>query len=381
MEIITLLYPKKLVFGNNAIYQFVDEYVANGFKKMFIVTAEPILPLISNSVDLLKKGDIEVFIDFSINNEPTYNSFNAVLEIAKSKNPDIVVGIGGGSPLDVAKLIAAQLDNNQSLDEIIGIRNLKQRNIHLVCIPTTSGTGSEVSPNAILLDESDNLKKGIVSPFLVPDASYIDPILTHSVPPSVTAATGMDALIHCMEEFTNVHAHPIIDHYALEGIKLISSNLINAYKNGDDVEAREKVALGSMYGGLGLGPVTTAAVHALSYPLGGEFHLAHGLANAVLLPYVMKYNMIAAPGKYAEVAIALGADEQSNELATAEKGVEKVFELCKELNLPVKLSKVNIPKDAIDRLVEGAMKVTRLLVNNPREITAEDARSIYLEAY
>jgi alcohol dehydrogenase class IV len=231
------------------------------------------------------------------------------------------------------------------------------------------------------LDRNDNLKKGVVSPYLVPDAAYVNPLLTKSVPPPVTAATGLDALTHCIEEFTNINSHPIVDVYAIEGVRLISNYLVRAYKDGKDEEAREKVSLGSLYGGLGLGPVNTAAVHALSYPLGGEFHIAHGLSNAVLLPYVMKFNIESAVDKYAEVAIALGAKEGKNNYETAQNGVNKIFQLCEELDIPMKLSDLKIPEDAIDRMAEGAIKVERLLKNNPRKVTLDDAKKIYREAY
>ncbi|VAX21065.1 Alcohol dehydrogenase [hydrothermal vent metagenome] len=381
MKTITLKFPNQVTFGDGCINNFIGDYSRKKLNKLFIVTFPEMLPALDESLHKLRTLGIEVFIDTSITAEPTYGSFNIVLNHAKDVKADSVVGIGGGSSLDVAKLVAAQLNNDQSIEDIIGIGNLKQRTIYLACLPTTSGTGSEVSPNAILLDEKENLKKGVVSPFLIPDAAYIDPVLTHSVPPKVTAATGMDALIHCIEEFTNVNSHPLVDIYALEGIRLIGANLVKAFHDGEDAEAREKVALGSLFGGLGLGSVNTAAVHALSYPLGGEFHIPHGLSNAVLLPYVMRYNMIAVPDKYAKVAIALGVEKQASDLETAEKGVEKIFELCESLGIPTKISELNIPKDAVDRMTDSAVKVTRLLVNNPRSLSKEDIRTIYLEAF
>ena len=381
MKTITLKYPKQITFGNNCIDNFIEDYLHLSNKKLFVVTFPEILPTLEKTFKKLKNSNVNIFIDTSIISEPTYKTFAKVLQHAKDVQADSVVGIGGGSSLDVAKLVAAQLNNSQLIEDIIGIGKLKQRTTYLACLPTTAGTGSEVSPNAILLDEIDNLKKGVVSEHLIADAAYIDPVLTYSVPPKVTAATGMDALTHCIEEYTNIFAHPVVDVYALEGIKLIGANLIDAYKNSQNTEAREKVALGSLYGGLGLGTVNTAAVHALSYPLGGEFHIAHGLSNAVLLPYVMKFNMVSSPERYAQVALALGVKKQEDDLSTAEKGVERIFEMCKFLDIPVKLSELNIPKDAIKRMVEGAMKVTRLLNNNPRTITKEDAHNIYLEAY
>ena len=186
-----------------------------------------------------------------------------------------------------------------------------------------------MSPNAILLDERDQLKKGIVSPFLIADAAYVDPKLTWTVPAKVTAETGMDALTHCIEAYTNKFAHPAVDIYALKGIDLIAENLENAVIDGNNQEAREALALGSLYGGLCLGPVNTAAVHALSYPIGGEFHISHGLSNAILLPSVMKFNMPACPERYAEVAIACGITAGHTTEETAQRGVDFIYRLAK----------------------------------------------------
>jgi alcohol dehydrogenase len=381
MRTIALQNPKNLVFGNDSMSNFIKDYLHIGYKKLFVVAAPQILPLIEILLNKLKDSDVEVYIYDAIESEPTISMFEDVLIVARNFGTDSVVGIGGGSVLDMAKLIAAQVKNSQSIKEIFGIGNLKNRATYLSCLPTTSGTGSEVSPNAILLDESDNLKKGIVSPHLVPDSSYIDPMLTVSVPPKVTAATGLDALTHCIEAYTSKYAHPIIDIFAIKGIELIASNLESAYMDGNNLEAREALSLGSLYGGFCLGPVNTAAVHALSYPLGGEFHVAHGLSNAVLLPYVMKFDIEAAPEKYADVAIALGAKRGKTAFETAMNGVDRIFKLFEKLDVPLKLSALGIPKSAIERMAEGAVKVTRLLVNNPRELTLTDARNIYLDAY
>lgn len=381
MNTIVIHNPSKLVFGNGSLSKFVEDYLVLGYNKLFIVTASAILPLIESSINRLRKNNIEIEICDSIENEPTFSVLKDVLLSAEKFNADSVVGIGGGSVLDLAKLVSAQLNNEQTIEEIIGIGKLKPRSTYLVCIPTTSGTGSEVSPNAILLDQTDDLKKGIVSPHLVPDASYIDPLLTLTVPPKVTAATGLDALVHCIEAYTNKFAHPIIDHFAIEGIRLIGNNLVNAFNNGNSIVAREALSLGSLYGGICLGPVNTAAVHALSYPLGGEFHIPHGVSNALLLPYVMKYNIQAAPKKFSEVALALSVEKGENDTETALNGVNKIFELCNKVEVPLKLSEISIPWEAIDRMAKAAMKVTRLLKNNPREVTYEDAKKIYSEAY
>ncbi len=290
------------------------------------------------------------------------------------------MGIGGGSVLDVAKLVAAQLKNTQTLDEIKGIGNLKERQIYVACIPTTSGTGSEVSPNAIFVNELGE-KVGIISPFLVPDAAYIDPVLTVSLPKSITAATGIDALTHCLEAYTNKFAHPFVDLYALEGVRLIAKYLKRACDNGSDLEARAQVALGSMYGGMCLGPVNTAAVHALSYPLGVEYHIPHGLSNALLLPYVMEYNIEADASKYERIAEVLGAEKKATSKETALEGVKIMKQLIVDCGLPLTLSEAGVKEESIPQLAEGAIKVQRLLKNNIREIAVEDAVAIYQSAF
>jgi alcohol dehydrogenase class IV len=292
-----------------------------------------------------------------------------------------VIGIGGGSVLDVAKLIAAQLENEQELKDYVGIGLLKGRKKKLICVPATSGTGSEVSPNAILVDDNDNQKKGIISPYLVPDIVYVDPLLTLSVPPAITAATGLDALTHCLEAYTNKFAQPFIDIYAYEGMRLIAANIETAVKDGNNKEAREKLAMGSLLGGFCLGPVNTAGVHALSYPLGSMFHLAHGLSNALLLPFVMEFNIPSAVKRYAEVAMALGCERQNNDVTTAYAGVQKIKELIKACDIPASLKEVNVPETAIPQMAADAMKIQRLLKNNPREITEQDAIAIYKAAY
>ncbi len=290
------------------------------------------------------------------------------------------MGIGGGSVMDTAKLIAAQLHNDQTVESILTDGFVKRREVYLACIPTTSGTGSEVSPNAIFVNAAGN-KVGVISPELVPDAAYIDPALTTSVPPSVTAATGIDALAHCLEAYTNKFAHPIIDLVALEGIRLIGGFLLRAYQNGSDMEARSNVALGSMYGGMCLGPVNTAAVHALAYPLSTEFHIPHGLSVALLLPYVMEFNAIASPERYAQVSVALGSADKGSHLETAAEGVRLIKTLIQNCGLPSGLAEAGVPFDALNRMAVAAVQIQRLMKNNPREMTVADAGQIYTNAF
>ena len=216
---------------------------------------------------------------------------------------------------------------------------------------------------------------------LIPDAAYVDPELTYTLPPAVTAATGVDALTHCIEAYANRFAHPTVDLYALQGIKLIAANLVQAVEMSDDADARAAMALGSLYGGLCLGPVNTGAVHALAYPLGGEFHVAHGVSNSVLLPHVLAFNLPAAPERYADIALALGVTAGDTPEDTALKGLDRLRELSKECGIPAGLTDLDIPEEAIPRMAESAMKVTRLLKNNVRELTAADAEAIYQSAY
>lgn len=336
---------------------------------------------LSTLIRNLESKKIQVGIDVSIVQEPSFTDVEEVMQKAVVTKPDVVIGVGGGSVLDAAKIVAALLNNTQSLNDIVGIGNLKSRQTKLICLPATAGTGSEVSPNAILIDNSDQQKKGIISPFLVPDVVLADPLLTLSVPASITAATGLDALTHCLEAYTNKFAHPFIDLYALEGVRLIAAHIVRVVKNGDDEEAREAVAMGSLLGGFCLDPVNTAGVHALAYPLGTRFHLAHGLSNALLLPYVMEFNMQADPKRHADIAVALGCDRGENDIATAKKGVEKIHQIIKDCGLPARLSELSIPQSAIPELAADAMKITRLLKNNPRVINLNDAIDIYKAAY
>lgn len=381
MKAITLQQPPRIVFGTGCIQTLVEDYRKMGLGRLFVLTAPPIRPLIDGTLsDLQAAGaDIEVYQDIVA--EPTVSDFKTILEQARQFRADSVVGIGGGSVLDVTKLVAAFIDSDQQVEDCFGTGFIRRKGLWFACLPTTAGTGSEVSPNAILLDERDHLKKGIVSPFLLADAAYVDPRLTWTVPAKVTADTGMDALTHCIEAYTNKFAHPAVDIYALQGIRLIAANLERAVKDGKDVEAREALALGSLYGGLCLGPVNTAAVHALSYPLGGEFHIPHGLSNAILLPSVMKFNAEVNVKRYAEVAIALGCKPGKDDAETAANGVDFIYRLAEAVGIPKKLTDLGIPQTAVDGMARAAMEVQRLLKNNPREVTEQDARDIYNSLY
>jgi alcohol dehydrogenase class IV len=311
-RILTLHQLRTLVFGAGCSVQCAQNLVARNVRSVLVVTSPPVRPLGEPIYAQLRDHGALVTIWDEIRQEPTLGEFLSALSVAREVNADAIVGLGGGSAMDVAKLVAALMSGEQVIHEVFGIGKLKGRGTWLACLPTTSGTGSEASPIAILLDESDQQKKGVISPHLVPDAAYVDPLLTCSVPPSVTAATGIDALTHCIEAYANRQSHPMVDIFAREGIRLIADNLPRAVQEGSDLAARTALSLGSLYGGLCLGPVNTAAVHALAYPLGGEFHIAHGVTNAILLPHVLEFNLTAAPERYADIAVALGVERRNS---------------------------------------------------------------------
>jgi alcohol dehydrogenase class IV len=381
MKAIRLKQPPVIGFGNGCVQQFTDDFIAAGFRSAMVITAPEIAPLLGAITKALKTAQIDLHIYEGIDREPDSDMFKEALQKAEQHNFESIIGIGGGSALDVAKIVAALRNSEQTVDTVYGINLLKARTTHLVCLPTTAGTGSEVSPNALLIDSQDHMKKGIISPHLIPDAAYIDPLLTISVPPQITAATGMDALTHCIEAYVNKFAHPLVDLYALEGVRLAACNLETAVRDGKNEAARAAMARASLYGGLCLGPVNTAAVHALAYPLGTEFNIAHGLSNAVLLPYVSEFNVSAAPERYADIAQALGiSPNRSGPEQTAFEGISALKKLAQACGLPGRLSEIGISAGSIPGLARQALKVERLLKNNPKTLSLADIETIYRQA-
>ncbi len=311
--------------------------------------------------------------------EPTSGVCERLRARARDFGPDAIVALGGGSVLDAAKLVAALHGRTEPVTDFYGQGRVGARRTGLICVPTTAGTGSEVSPNALLFDDATGAKQAVIDPALVPDAAVVDPTLTVSLPAGLTATTGIDALAHCLEAYANRAAHPLVDGFALEGVRLIAGNLARAVADGSDLAARAAVATGSLYGGLCLGPVNTAAVHALAYPLAGEYHLPHGLSIALLLPHVVRYNLPAMPGRYAALARAMGAVEPDDAAAAA--GLPgRLDALLAATGVPMGLLRHGVAAEAVPRLAAAALKVTRLLRNNPRELDALGAEAIYRSA-
>lgn len=375
----TLLRPPLLRYGAGAVDGCAEFLRAGGYRKVLVVKS-PHIGGAEAAIAACGEAVESLIIDESVPPEPDVAACEAVVRAAGSPAPDVVIGLGGGSVLDVAKLAAAVAGADYGVRDLLGAGPPPPRRAALVCIPTTSGTGSEVSPNAILYDEEAKAKRAAIGPALVPDAAFVDPCLTLSLPPEITAATGIDALSHCIEAYTNLFAHPVIDLYALEGVRLIAGALERAVRDGSDLEARAALSLGSLYGGYCLGPVNTAAVHALSYPLGSRFRLPHGLSNSLLLPHVLRFNISAAPERHAAVARAMGAEAGSDIMATAEEGVRLVEQLSARCGLPKGLSACGVTAEDIPSLAAAALKVTRLLKNNPRPVSQADAEQIYHQA-
>jgi alcohol dehydrogenase class IV len=381
MRTITFQQPNRLTFGSGCLRECINYLVALQLPSVHIISSPSMKALVGEIAAQLTSAGCIISVDTTIAAEPTIAIFEAATAKARDAKAACIFSIGGGSVLDIAKLVAAFVDSDQKVEETFGIGLLRARKCHLVCMPTTSGTGSEVSPNAILLDVAAKLKKGVVSPYLVPDATFIDPVITQTMPPSVTASTGLDALTHCIEAYTNKFAHRMVDVYALQGITLCGHFLLRAVRQPDDLEAREGMSLASLYGGLCLGPVNTAAVHALAYPLGGEFHVPHGLSNALLLPHVFRFNAEASPDRHAAVAIALGVPPQGTDLEIAYAGAARLKSLARECGVSTDLSRYGLDRNSIPRMAKSAMTVTRLLKNNPRNINEEDCKRIYEQCF
>jgi alcohol dehydrogenase class IV len=363
--------------GAGALASCAADCAGAGATSVLLVTSPQIVGLSAPLVRDLEGLGIAVRVWSEVAGEPTRAELASAIAAARACRADFVIGLGGGSPMDLAKLVAALADGRQQFDAVVGIGLLQGRALPLACIPTTAGTGSETTPIAILEDEQAQLKKGAVSEHLVPDFAYLDPELTVSMPRGVTAATGIDALTHCIEAYANRLAHPMVDALALEGIRLVAQHLEAACTRPGDLTAREAMLRASHLGGMCLGPVNTAAVHALAYPLGGEFHIAHGVANSLLLPHVLRFNVEAAPQRYAAIARALGIDGAGDDRALADAGIAEIERLSAAVGIERRLSAFGISSNALPGMAAAAMTVQRLLTRNLREVTEADALAIY----
>ncbi len=362
----------------------IGEIIANmGCKKIAFVTDKMILELglAEAAIQSLKIAGVGVHVIDDVVADPPEAMILKAVDEAKREGVDGVVSVGGGSSLDTAKLIAVLVDSSQPLDEMYGIGMVKGDRLPLVLAPTTAGTGSEVTQISIVTTGT-NEKKGVVSPQLLPDWAILDAELTVGLPPAVTAATGIDAMVHAIEAYTSKHKKNIVsDTLAKQALELLGANIHTACTKGDDRDARSNMLLGSMLAGMAFANAPVAAVHALAYPLGGHFHVPHGLSNALVLPYVLDFNMGEASAQYAEIGPLVFPSLAGKSDAEIGAGMVDGFKaMGPELGMQSKLAEVGVNHNHLPMLAEDAMKQTRLLVNNPREMTYEAALDIYTQA-
>ncbi|XEC97560.1 iron-containing alcohol dehydrogenase [Paenibacillus tarimensis] len=326
----------------------------------------------------LRQQGIDVTVSLDVKPEPTIQNIEAVHAEFERLPVDAVIGFGGGSVLDAAKVLAVRRTNPIPVEDMLGIERVQRPGVPTVLIPTTSGTGSEVTPNAIVTLPEEELKAGIISRHLLPELVIIDPVLTIGLPKPITAATGMDAFTHALESYISNKANPLSDMFALESIRNISASIVRAYHHGEDIGAREGMLLGSMYGGMALTCAGTAAVHAMAYPIGGKFNVPHGVANSMLLPHVMAFNLDAVADRLESVAAAMGiASETGNRIRKAERVLEQIRQWTKELEIPQDLRVYNVCEEHVAGLADAASKVTRLMDNNPKPMRIPDIETIY----
>ncbi|CCU73168.1 MULTISPECIES: iron-containing alcohol dehydrogenase [Thalassolituus] len=358
-----------------------------GARSVMLVTDEGIIGagLLERILPSFQQSALQLTVFKDVEADPSDTTVMAATEAARRANVDYVVGFGGGSSMDVAKLVAllAHPQCKQPLSDMYGVGNARGVRLPLLQVPTTAGTGSEVTPIAIVTTGATT-KAGVVSAVLQPDIALLDAELTTGLPPHVTAATGIDAMVHAIEAYTSaVKKNPVSDLLAKEALRLLSSNLMVAVKDGNNIQARSNMLLGALYAGQAFANAPVAAVHALAYPLGGHFHIPHGLSNSLVLPHVMRFNAPKAAQLYAELApVVMGdaANVGSNEEKTAAL-ITWLEQQTINTGLPTRLRDCGIREDAVAMLASEAMLQTRLLGNNPREVTEADALAIYQAAY
>ncbi|MEO0327106.1 MAG: iron-containing alcohol dehydrogenase [Pseudomonadota bacterium] len=354
-----------------------------GCKKIAFVTDKIILELglADAAIESIKKAGLGIHVIDDVVADPPEAMILKAVEQAKSEGVDGVVSVGGGSSLDTAKLIAVLIDSEQPLEEMYGVGLVKGWRLPMVLAPTTAGTGSEVTPISIVTTGSSE-KKGVVSHQLLPDWAVLDAELTVGLPAHVTAATGIDAMVHAIEAYTSKHKKNIVsDTLARQALDLLGNAIYTACNTPTDRQARSDMLLGSMLAGMAFANAPVAAVHALAYPLGGHFHVPHGLSNALVLPYVLDFNMSEASSLYAELAPIIFRDSAGkSEQERCETMIEGFKKMGPDLGMKSKLAEVGVNHNNLPMLAEDAMKQQRLLVNNPREMTYEAALDIYTQA-
>jgi alcohol dehydrogenase len=384
MGIFTFRAAGEILFGPGAVDRVGATIKKTGGNRILIVVdpgfakAGP-FPKITQSLD--REGLSFIVFD-GVEPEPRTILADRTGELARKEKCDFVLGVGGGSAMDTAKAAAILATNGGRAKDYQGLNKVPRPGLLKGMIPTTAGTGSEVTFTAVFIDEEEKKKAGINSPHLYPDMSFLDPELTLSLPPAVTAFTGMDALAHAIESYTSLIANPLSEMFSLEAIRQIGKGLRQAVEKGSDLQARSEMLYGSLLAGIGLANAGVTAVHSLSYPLGGRFGVPHGVGNGLLLPAVMDYNALSCAEKFARIAGALGENVEGLSIkGAAILAADSVKRLARDIEVPRRLSDLGIPESALPWMAEEALKVTRPLENNPRPVSQEDAIQIYKNVF
>jgi len=375
---------KKIVFGCAAFESLADHVKELGGRRPLIVLDKNLSKsgFRERAQAALAAGSLKAVFFDKVEPEPLLELADEGTEAARRGKCDIVVGIGGGSAMDVAKAVAALLPNKGRAVDFLGLNKVPGPGIPTIMVPTTAGTGSEVTFTAVFLRKNLNKKEGMNSPYLYPTLALLDPTLTLSLPPQPTAATGIDALCHAIESYTSVNASPMSEMVSLEAIRLIAENLRTCVHNGRNLEARENMLLGSLYAGLGLANAGVGAAHSLSYPLGGKYGISHGVANTLMLPRVMDFNVPSAQNKFAVIAEIMGESTEGLPLREAAYlAVDAVESLIEDCGIFTTLREIGVPEEDFPELARIALTVLRPLENNPRKVTFEEAVEIYRAAY
>lgn len=379
-NVFTFRAAPEITFGVGSVQLLGQKLKNYGVQKLLLVVDQGFAkhgPL-SKVTDALAKAGIKFSIFDQVEPEPRAETADRCGSLAKEGKFDFIIGLGGGSAMDTAKAAAILVTNEGRAKDFQGLNKVSRPGIPKGMIPTTAGTGSEVTFTAVFINEEEKKKAGINSPHLFPEMALLDPELTLSLPPAVTAYTGMDALAHAIESFTSLQANSLSEMFSLEAVRKIAKNLRSAVENGSDINARSEMLMGSLLAGIGLANAGVTAVHSLSYPLGGSFRVPHGVGNGLLLPAVMEYNASSCPERFACLAEAMDIEIKGlTVMEAALKAVEAVKKLAQDIEIPLRLSDLGIPKSALPWMAEEALKVVRPLENNPRSISKEDALRIY----
>lgn len=370
----------EIFFGCKSIRNIPDIICRENFKKVMIVCDEGIenAQILDRILEQVQKSGVECIVFSNVEANPSVTTVEAGMQIYSDFKPDVLIGLGGGSPIDVAKAIGVVAANGGSITDYEGVDKFENQSLPLMAIPTTAGTASEVTIFTVITDTQTEYKLTVGGRKLAARWAIVDPELTLTLPPKLTASTGLDALVHAIESYTSKMSYALTEVLALESIRSISSNLRQAVYAGDNIQARVAMMYGSLVAGLAFNNTRLGNVHAMSHPLSAKYHVPHGVANSVLLPYVMEFNLPANPEKFANIAKAMGENIIDSEplMKNAYKAVEAVKQLSKDLNIPADFSEYNIDKKDILLMSNDAMKSGNILVN-PRKTNIEDIKFLF----